>query len=597
MKITTLNLLLILVSLSWSQISFSSCPNPKQLYARDAADSAVVEVSGVVTLPGQDSLVVQVTKDDSAFFRWTLLLSYSAEGAPFSVSPKIHAELAEYRVKVFLDTALVLDCDSIVCGDAFIIDGQSNAVTLASGGPKGINEWLRSFGRGPASKDLTADTSQVRADTIWGRGHDCSTCSNGSRFFVGAWGFRLGEKIIQDMRVPVCIINNALGGSVIASHLPNPSNRLSLATLYGRMLFRTTQAGLNGKIKAMFWHQGESDDASYSSTQSNYLKRFDTLYTAWHQDYSALEKCYVFQIRPRYNIPEAQRRIADLYPDVSLMSTAANAVLSSDGTHYTLDGYYTLGNWLYPLVARDFYGVPDTAPYIDPPKVKRAFYTNKNKDQVVLEFDQPVSWMNDTTVIAGTDTIHAFLKDYFAFDTSHGMVDTGYALPERNSIVLRLKSVSTATAISYINKRYYLPWGHITPSDNYNKYSYQGPWLLNPRRIGALLFTGLPLTQDTTFYLQAEKSRKANDLSLELFIQSPVSNCLNFQIKAETMAGTEFSFHDIQGRKVGVLKADRLYGNLWKGSVDVTGLAAGVYFGRVHLTDGRSLSRPFVVIR
>ncbi len=577
--------LLAFVTIAIAQISFTKHPMPLQLYPRNSADSAVVAVAGVVTGSANDSLTVKAWKGDSLFYSVTQPLVFTGDSAKFEFLPKIHAELVEYSFKVFLDTQEILNVDSVVCGDAFLITGQSNAnVTGVNISSKITNEWLRSFG------SMLRDSVPFLADTSWGRAHGSST----SHWRIGASWLRLGMDLIAENKIPICMLNGAWGGTIISEHLPGITDSRFSPSLYSRLLYRAEKAGISGRVKAMFWHQGESDDAQWSRTIPDYVNRFDTLYRAWKADYQ-IQKCYVYQIRPRLQIPEAHRQIAPLYSDVTLLSTSGNAPMQKDGTHFTLEGYYKLMDWTYPIVNRDIYNHPDSLPFITPPAIKRAFFTSRSKDEIILEFDQPVNWMDDTTVIVGTDTIQAFLKDYFSLDTSHGMVDTGYALPDINCIVLKLKQASTATTISYINKRYYLPWAHINLTDSYNKYSYQGPWLLNERRMGILVFTKFPLTTDSLF-TACELKQPNSSIVPYLHLYNNGAGRLSFVVDMTTFSEAVLTLSDIQGRKV-YSQNSRGVNRFWRGQIASEHIATGVYFAQVRFYNGMVLSQKVVIVR
>ncbi|MDD5674883.1 MAG: hypothetical protein PHC61_12005, partial [Chitinivibrionales bacterium] len=111
-------------------VTFTSKPVDLQFYARDNQDSGAVAVEGSVTSTGTDSISVTVYKNGSLYKRVAQALSYSGGSAPFSIAPKIHAELASYKFEVRAGATLVATADSILCGDAFYVDGQSNAVNL-----------------------------------------------------------------------------------------------------------------------------------------------------------------------------------------------------------------------------------------------------------------------------------------------------------------------------------------------------------------------------------------------------------------------------------------------------------------------------------
>ena len=109
-----------------------------------------------------------------------------------------------------------------------------------------------------------------------------------TRGAVGSWALELGARLIEEVGVPVAIINGAVGGTAIIAHLRNETEPDDTSTIYGRMLFRAEASGLREHARAIFWYQGESDgpNAIY------YGRRFDQLMDAWREDFPKLEKVY-----------------------------------------------------------------------------------------------------------------------------------------------------------------------------------------------------------------------------------------------------------------------------------------------------------------
>jgi lysophospholipase L1-like esterase len=466
------------------EVVFSARPFEMQFYPRNSTDSATVGIMGEAINESGKQLTLNVYKNGSSMTDTTLNITTGTFS--FSLSTRIHAELSEYLFTVFIGDSLVLKADSVVCGDAYIIAGQSNALSNAAGGSGPVNEWIRTFGRGNNNGSLTGDSALVKSDTVWGRGHAIRSTTD-KLFFIGSLGFRLAERLITEKEIPICIINGAQGDTYIAQHLPNTSNPRLLSTIYGRLLYRTEKAGINNSAKAIVWYQGENDGTTNPTT---YTTRFSTLYQSWKSHYPSVQQIYLFQLRNRKSlIPEAQRMITLQYPDITPLAAACEAELSTDAIHFTVSGYFKLADWLYGALDSGY-----TAPMI-----QRASFTDRALKTVKVRFDQPVRWGNDTTIIINSDTIKASLKDYFSFDTSYSVLDTGWASPLDSSIILRLKSESGSfSTISFLYARRYHPWSNETVYGNsYSGYHYRGPWLTNSRNMGAMLFTNIPLEFDT----------------------------------------------------------------------------------------------------
>ena len=227
----------LMVVLTWAQdVNFTALPKPMQFFARDTFDSASVAVAGSVITAGHDSISLTVLKNGAFWKRSAFALVYGNGSAPFSVSVNLHAELSEYRITVKLDTLTTAVSDSIVCGDAFIIEGQSNAV-CAQEGYSYSSEWIRSFGSSSFPNNFVDDTLSNQADSSWGRGQGMTYSSHCA---VGLWGMLIARRIVENYHVPVCIINGAVGGTSIQLHLRTPD--FTNSVIYLR-LYRRVQTG------------------------------------------------------------------------------------------------------------------------------------------------------------------------------------------------------------------------------------------------------------------------------------------------------------------------------------------------------------------
>ncbi|OGJ92285.1 MAG: hypothetical protein A2268_06025 [Candidatus Raymondbacteria bacterium RifOxyA12_full_50_37] len=422
-------------------VSLNSFPQKLQFFARDAHDSAIVPVAGSVTSLGSDSIILTILKNGSPWARFSQDLTYSGDSAPFTFNPRIYAELASYKFELRVDATLASNADSVLCGDAFLVDGQSNA---ASSGVTYYSPWLRHI-------SLT--------DTTW------------HRSWSTPWD--LGKTIIENQAIPVCFFNGAVGATAIVSHLRDTT----LTSIYGKLFFLITRAGLRNGIRAMLWYQGESEGGDSLYNAVGYANNFKAIHDAWKTDCPSITNFYVFQIRPgcgsvRQDIlRDCQRRLPALLPDVSLMSTTNVAGRSSDNCHFVTAGYQEMGGWMYRLMSRDLYGSADTV-NITPPDIQRAFYADNARTRLVLQFDQPVLLPAD-----------ASMKNYFSLRREYGqewgVADSLSADTAAHTVTLHMhNNASEGDAVSYIPPEY----------DPFTGLNYNGPWLSNTRGIGPLTF-------------------------------------------------------------------------------------------------------------
>ncbi len=466
----TMLLSLLAIDLAAQNCTLTRFPAPLQLFPRDKLDSASVQIAGSISSPGYDSALVEVKKNGAPWRRLSAPLIYGSGNAPFSFAASIHAELAEYSillsVKQGATTQILASRDSIVCGDVILISGQSNSWP-ANGLATYVNEYCRGFGRS------TGYNPYNPADTAWGLAH-----GNGYSSYLahaGVWGLRLAQTIKERYQVPVCIINGGSGGSTIEYNLPNNGNLMDLNTTYGRLLYRATKAGVADRVRAIVWHQGESNS---DATWTNYASNFRLLHDAWRRDFLGMEKIYLFQIHQgcggayQENLRDVQRRFPDGYPDLEIMSTVG--IPGHDGCHYNYEGYNRMAGQLFGQIARDLYGSADTVD-INPPTIARAFFTSAAADEIALVFSRSseLRWP--------ADTLGRSMANYFYLDNLFGAVLSGSA--SHDTIYLRLAAPSDAQTITYLPNVY----------ANNTTTVYEGPWIRNGRGIGALSFAGVPI--------------------------------------------------------------------------------------------------------
>jgi hypothetical protein len=447
-------------------VKFEEVPSNLQLYTRDENDSAKVPFVGVVPVQGYDAIDIALYKNGDMLKSISQQLIYTNDVAPFNLAPVIHAELSEYKFVVELLSGdirtHIVTVDSVVCGDAYILSGQSNSHYVWEDAVF-TNEFCRTFGVKTGMSNYVAYQEE---DTLWSMSQ--STSAVGPN--VGVLGLYIQKLLLDKHQIPTCIINGGTGGSIISEHLPDEIDRQNLTTIYGKLLYRVTKAKLD-RFKGIIWHQGENDSDSQNTLQ--YVDRFRLLYDAWKLDYNA-EQIYVFQIRPgcggdtQGKFREIQRNLPELInaTDISLMSTAA--IPGHDGCHYSHSGYQIMANWIYNLIGIDFYGSTDTLEVI-PPNIREAKYVPERKEiHLLFENTQSLSWPDDT--------LGQRLEDYFYLDGYFGLIESGYA--HTDSVIIKLNGYQ------YIDKITYLP----DVKDNSGLKTYEGPWLTNSKGIGAFSF-------------------------------------------------------------------------------------------------------------
>ena len=219
---------------------------------------------------------------------------------------------------------------------------------------------------------------------------------------LGWWGMDLANRLVESQKVPIFILNGAKGGTRIDQHQRNDADPTDLETIYGRLLWQIREARLTHGIRAVIWHQGESDqgaagpDGGYG--WETYQRYYVDMSADWNRDFPNLSQHYLFQIWPNAcsmgggngdMMREVQRTLPRLYSKMEILSTLG--IKPPGGCHYPLAGWSEFARMVQPLIERDFYGRELTAPSTAP-NLKQASYTSATKEAIALEFDQAVLW-------------------------------------------------------------------------------------------------------------------------------------------------------------------------------------------------------------
>ncbi|MEI7901463.1 MAG: DUF2341 domain-containing protein [bacterium] len=327
-----------------------------------------------------------------------------------------------------VDTPVGSAVTNLLCGDAFIIDGQSNALATDNAAPNDTttDPWIRTYG---ASKG-------------WGY-----AISKGSEMQLGLWGWYLAKYLTTNCNMPICIINSAVGGTRIDQHQPNPADH-SVAgasySYYASLYNRVTGGKLTHGIRGVFWHQGENNSGAAAPTgdydYKSYQSYFVNMAGAWKQDFPNIQRYIIWQVMPKPcamgpkgdQLREAQRTLPRLYSNMDILDTLG--VAGYEGCHFNPTGYANFATQLRPLVLQDFYGVVSPAP-VTAPNLQRAYFTTTNRNEIALEFDQDMEWNSAATV-------------NFYLDRVGGKVATISVLGK--VVKLQLTSASTAQTIDYL---------------------------------------------------------------------------------------------------------------------------------------------------
>ena len=412
-----------------------------------------------------DSVFVRVFADDQLFATETAKL---ADDKKYSLSVKLSLGLIKYRTEFGSkvgDTETVLHtANNIVCGDAFLIIGQSNAVATDFGNENPLvpSDWVRTFG-------ATAGDPNGSRLKLWA---NAEARSPGGKSEIGYWGMELGRRLVESEKIPICIINGAVGGTRIDQHQRNDADPTDVSTIYGRQLWRVQQARLTHGIRAIIWHQGENDQGADGPTggygYETYRQFFVDLAASWKDDYPNVQHYYAFQIWPKScamgingsdnRLREVQRTLPKLFSHMSVISTLG--VKPPGGCHFPAAGYAEFARFLHPMMQYHIYH--RFVDSFNPPDLKRAYFTSSQRDELILEFDYNVLWSDS-------------LVSQFHLGGEPKQVVAGSANGGR--ITLKLKGPTKSKTVTYID------------SDNWNPDNL----LYGQNGLAALTFCDVPI--------------------------------------------------------------------------------------------------------
>ena len=392
-----LTILFIHISLlTFGQINYTTIPLDLALVARDKITNlGNVKIEGNVDQSsGYDSIKVDIYRNEVLLNSVDNELTYIDSKAPFIINISIQAELANYSFKIYGYNSyrniyeLNKTVSNVVAGDAYIIQGQSNAVASMKIGSANSNksDFIRVYACGtPYSLNLLENNAWYIADG------DVVSTSNGNS---GQWGLKLARLLVDNLQIPIAIFNGAHNGQGISFFKAPLDYKTSQSSNYGRLYYRLNKTGLKNSVRGVLWSQGEANSASNYISILNYKNTFKNIENSLLIDYPNIEKFYIFQTKDvvctdktydgKMNVKEAQRQLANENNEIDIMPTTS-LLLSSDSCHFPFEnGYESFATRIYKLVLNEIYGKPFTEE-IKAPMIKNAEFIAPNT--LILETD------------------------------------------------------------------------------------------------------------------------------------------------------------------------------------------------------------------
>jgi len=431
-------------------------PVDNQFYARDDNNEGTLYYNGTL-LDSADTVFLKLYAGDKPVK--TEIQKPKADKS-YAFALKLKPGLVVYKVEFGTKNGsaekIQQTVSNLVCGDAYIIDGQSNAVGYNYENTdkrqdltRTNSPWIRSFGgNGEAGGDpLVGGWGNAVVERL-------TPTSPDRIHFISVWGMAMAKKLVEDTKIPVCILNGAVGGTRIDEHMPDHVKTTNRERpIYNNLRKRVVAARLTHGIRGVLWHQGEADqgfdgpDNCYGCEM--YEKYWLDLTASWKQDYPNIRHYYLFQIWPNAcsqggtrnsdKLRDVQRRLSRLYSSLSVVPTLD--IPSGANCHFKTDDYEKMGLAMAPLLERDIYGRVFPQP-ISSADLSKASYATAKNDEITLEFDQPVVWFDA-------------LASQFYLDGEAGKVASGSVAG--NVLTLKLTAPATVKTITYLTDRKWDP--------------------------------------------------------------------------------------------------------------------------------------------
>ena len=422
-------------------------------------------------------LKIYATPNGGSESQYGTTLRQTPVSGAYAFTTQIAAGKTTYRLEFGTttsgtDTVTDNTATNLVCGDAYLIDGQSNALAVdnEASNDSSTDPWIRTYG-------LTLG---------WGY-----AISKGTEMQLGLWGWYLAKYITATDNMPVCFIQGAVGGTRIDQHQPNPAGHSSAGTgsvysIYANIYNRIVGGNLTYGIRGVFWHQGENNSGAAAPTgdwdYKSYQQYFVDMSAAWKQDFPNIQKYIIWQVMPAPcsmgpkgdQLRDVQRLLPSIYSKMHILDTLG--VAGYEGCHFNPTGYQNFTNMLAPLVDQDFYGVVPTAP-VTAPILQRAYYTSTARTEIALQFDQPMSW-------------NSFSLPNYWLDKVGSKVTSGSV--SGNIIKLELSSAGTTTStLDYLEDTH---WSYTETTSSL---------LYGANGIAALTFADVAIAPSSPYYAWA----------------------------------------------------------------------------------------------
>lgn len=475
LRVVILSLFLLLGGNCFGQANIINYPKDLQLYPRNESSQCSAEIQANLS-PNVIKVSVLVKKN-GVLSNYHAQTFSSANNNVFTYQATLDAELSEYTLETYTftsnsDSSLVKKSTKVLCGDVFLIYGQSNCLGYIGLDTLYTNQDYFKFLRNvdnPYQSDITTSLH-------WYEGYNPYAS-------LGVFGLKIGQNLIKKFGFPILLINGAEGGASINYLMNrNPTNIADVNTQYGKLIYKTNWANCREKVKGIIWRQGENESGYLPAAQA-YEGKLQQLMSYFQTDFSSLEKIYVVQnniitTTDGYNdsgsiVREAQRKSNQWSPKITAIASVG-VQIGYDGLHYDYNGHAYLANQITDKMGVDFYGKPSNE-NLNFPDLKKIYFKDLTKKEIVIEFSE------NQQLVADSIKNGLKLKDFF-YTADNQLID--HVEAQQNKLIL---TFFAPTSTNYIT---YLPSFFTTTTSHY---IYDGPLVKNQLDRAAFSFYQRPV--------------------------------------------------------------------------------------------------------
>ncbi len=453
---TLRNVLLILLLLSFgvlnAQVNILKFPSDYEVIHRDTLNNkGYVDIEFELT-PNETPSDIKLKRTKNQTIKTNIPINYTISNNGtfhYQITDTIETGLTDYDYELLYRNNIIKTASSLCVGDYYIFYGQSNALAKSQSTSSSIDfsPYIRTYGT----------ISQSQIDNQWKIATGDNENENG---FIGQLGIAFGKQIIENEKIPICILNGSVGGKEISFFMRGDSLRpgqINLKTAYGRLLNRVKQSNSQNFIRAVIWYQGEND-AKVQTDKETYIERNLNLFKQLQEDYPNIENFYMFQIKnackqniiANNTIQQAQLEVASQSKKVHLISTG-DIALGKDNCHYNYEnGYRVLGKRIYQLAKYFQYNQSYTDDDFYPAPVKVKSY----KSNVVIYFNHASKINLDA---------NCAIKDFYLNDS----LNPKQIKSKMNTLILSFdKEINSGNFISYTSAQNQKPCPILNNSNN-----------------------------------------------------------------------------------------------------------------------------------